>query len=421
MALKPDDPGNIELEALAWLLLEAAESEWSLIRRSHPPRSRNRRNDDTDAPLVSSERLAKLLPIPLVLRQPERETAEGEADSATAPVARSDDAARPVSGGGRRLHLSRSQAWATTRPRQVRKDAPRGRYALVAGVAVVLLALSITMLKHTGLKHTGLESARSVPVAARPDAPVVARRSAPPDTLALAAPAAPVAAPAAAPTASVAVPTASAAASPPAPIAVPHSTPRAEPSRPLATMPERAEPSHPDAELAPKTERFADQRGFADQRAEQQNLQSQAKQRPDQAGEASQHLDKRHEPGAQPESRMAAQSRRSTETGHPLIASAPAREPRPVPAARSARELPPVPQRLLLARAALVNRDQRAARGLMEEAQTLITFQPANASPRLSVVAASQLTEALILLGRGDDAGALQRLNQLIEAIRRTS
>jgi hypothetical protein len=57
----------------------------------------------------------------------------------------------------------------------------------------------------------------------------------------------------------------------------------------------------------------------------------------------------------------------------------------------------------------------------MEEAQTLITFQPANASPRLSVVAASQLTEALILLGRGDDAGALQRLNQLIEAIRRTS
>jgi len=74
-----------------------------------------------------------------------------------------------------------------------------------------------------------------------------------------------------------------------------------------------------------------------------------------------------------------------------------------------------------LARAALVNRDQRAARGLMEEAQTLITFQPANAAPHLSVVTASQLTEALIRLGRGDDAGALQRLNQLIESIRRTS
>jgi hypothetical protein len=156
-----------------------------------------------------------------------------------------------------------------------------------------------------------------------------------------------------------------------------------------------------------------------DQHAEQLTMQSQSSQPSDQAGEARQHLEKRHEDIAQPESRVIAQSHHATETGHPLVASSPVREPRP--GARSTRELPSVPQRLLLARAALVNRDQRAARGLMEEAQTLITFQPANAAPRLSVITASQLTEVLIRLGRGDDAGALQRLNQLIEAIRQTS
>ena len=57
----------------------------------------------------------------------------------------------------------------------------------------------------------------------------------------------------------------------------------------------------------------------------------------------------------------------------------------------------------------------------MEQAQTLITFQPADASPRLTVATASQVTEALIMLSRGDEAGALQRLNQLIVAIRPTS
>lgn len=399
MAPKPDEPDCIGLEALAGLLLQAAEIDWSLIRRSHPRRARHRRSDDTESPLVSSEHLATVLPEPLFLQQPKGETDGREMDGATASGTRTDDAARPVSGGKRRLQLSRSQAWATTHPRQGKQGAPRGRWALAAGAAVVLLALSLNTRN-----HPGLQSARTVPVVAKSDVPVARRGNVPPGTLALAAPSAPIAAPAA-----------SVAASPPAPIAVPTSTPRIEASRPAAAMPERAELTNPDAELAHKAPRFADQH------SEQHDIQSQAEQPSDQTGEASQHLDKGHEHVAQPESRMTAQSRYAAGPGHPPIASASTREPRPEAAARSARELPSVPQRLLLARAALVNRDQRAARGLIEEAQTLITFQPANASPRLSVVIASQVTEALIMLGRGDDAGALQRLNQLIEAIRRTS
>ncbi len=79
---------------------------------------------------------------------------------------------------------------------------------------------------------------------------------------------------------------------------------------------------------------------------------------------------------------------------------------------------PSVPRQLVLARAALINKNQYAARGLMEEAQTLIVFQPATTTARLSTVAASQLTEALVMLGNGNDAGALQCLDQAIAAIR---
>ena len=82
------------------------------------------------------------------------------------------------------------------------------------------------------------------------------------------------------------------------------------------------------------------------------------------------------------------------------------------------REKASVPQQLVLARAALINKNQYAARGLMEEAQTLIVFQPASNRARLSTVAASQLTEALVMLGNGNDAAALQCLNQAIAAIR---
>ncbi|HLJ06055.1 MAG TPA: hypothetical protein VKT26_07275 [Acetobacteraceae bacterium] len=252
-------------------------------------------------------------------------------------------------------------------------------------------------------------TAAVAPVAAKSTARLAPQKNARPDELALAVPPAPVVAPAAPVTAAIAP----IAAAPPAPIAVPNSAPRAVATRAVATIPDRAEPGDPDAELAHKAQRSMDQH------AERPTMQSQSSRPADQAGEASQHPEMRHENIAQPESPVTAQSHHATETGHPLVASSPVREPRP--GARSTRELPSVPQRLLLARAALVNRDQRAARGLMEEAQTLITFQPANAAPHLSVVTASQLTEALIRLGRGDDAGALQRLNQLIESIRRTS
>jgi len=446
MALKPNDPDCIEIETLAKLMVQAADADWSLIRRSHPARARHRRDGDVESSPVSREHLAKVRPVPLVLQQPAGATGTG-----TASVARSADAARPLSGGKRILRLSRSQAWATTQLRQGRQGAPRGRGALAAGVAIVFIALSVNMLN-----HSGVQSARTVPVAAKSAARVAPWKNARPDELALAAPPAPIAAPAAPVTAAVepvaaksaarvaprkqARPDELALAAPPDPIAVPagpvtaavapvavsSSAPvavldpapraeasRTEASRTIATIPGRAEPSDPDAEPAHKVQRSVDQH------AEQLTMQSQSSQPSDQAGGASQHLEKRHENVAQPDSRVTAQSRHATETGYPLVASSPVHEPRP--GARSTRELPSVPQRLLLARAALVNRDQRAARGLMEEAQTLITFQPANAAPRLSVVTASQLTEALIRLGRGDDAGALQRLNQLIEAIRQTS
>lgn len=399
MAPKPDDPDCIEIETLAKLLLQAADDDWSLIRRSHPARARHRRIDDMESSPGSSEHPAKSRPVPLVLHQ-----LEGATGIATASVARSDDAARPLSGGKRIMRLSRSQAWATTQLRQGRQGAARRRCALAAGVAVVFLALSVNMLD-----HSGVQSARTVPVAAKSAARVAPQKNVRPDELALAVPPAPVAAPAAPVTAAVEP----VAASPPAPIPVPNPAPRAVATRAVATIPDRAEPGDPDAGLAHKAQRSMDQH------AERLTMQSQSSQVPDQTGEASQHLEMRHENIAQPESRVTAQSHHATETGHPLVASSPVREPRP--GARSTRELPSVPQRLLLARAALVNRDQRAARGLMEEAQTLITFQPANAAPHLSVVTASQLTEALIRLGRGDDAGALQRLNQLIEAIRQTS
>ena len=82
------------------------------------------------------------------------------------------------------------------------------------------------------------------------------------------------------------------------------------------------------------------------------------------------------------------------------------------------REKASVPQQLVLARAALINRNQYAARGLMEEAQTSIVFEPANTGVHLSTVAVSQLTEALVMLSNGNEAGALQCLNQAIAAIR---
>jgi hypothetical protein len=466
MAPKPDDPDCIDLEALARLLLHDAETDWSLIRRSHPARARHQRNDETQLPLVGREHRAKPPPEPLVLRQP-----EGKTDTATASAARSDDAARSVASGKRRLQLSRSQAWATTQPRQVRQGAPRGRRALVAGVAVVLLALMANRLSHLGshseravqvvaksdapvaargdVRSDGLAlatpsvpmvartapiapkpdarvaaggnarheapaaptAARTAPVAPKPDASVAARGSVQPEALALAAPTAS----AAASIAPVAAPIAPAAASPAPQIAGPIAVQSPEASHSIGGMPERAELTGQGTEPAHTA------KPFAKQWPEQQNLQSQASQPSDQAGEASRRVDPRHEPIAQPEGRMTAESRQSGGTSRAVIASVPAREPRPDTAARSARARPSVPQWLLLARTALVNRDQRAARGLMEEAQTLITFQPANAWPRLSVGAASQVTEVLILLSRGDDAGALQRLNQLIDALRRTS
>jgi len=68
----------------------------------------------------------------------------------------------------------------------------------------------------------------------------------------------------------------------------------------------------------------------------------------------------------------------------------------------------------------LVNKDQRAARGLMEEAQTSIVFQPVSIPPHRASAAASQITEALAMLSDGNEARALQCINQAIAAVRQT-
>ena len=304
MALTTDEPDCSKLEALARLLLRDAESDWSLVKRS---RHRARANHNAESPPVSSEQLVKLLLDPFMLPQPEGERDEGEVDVATASVARSDDAARAVA-GRRRLQLSRSQAWATTRPRQRKQGARRGRCGLAAGVVVVFLALLANALTHPGTRL-----ARTLAVADKSDAPVTARANVRPDQVALGAPSAPNA-------------------MPPAPIALPNST-----QHPVAIMPEWAKLTDADAELTHEAQRFADLR------AGQLDMQSPANQPSDQAGPITRHLDKLNERVAQPESRMAALPRPATGTGHPPVASPPARAPRPEAAARSPHELPSVP------------------------------------------------------------------------------
>jgi hypothetical protein len=397
MALKPDNPGRSGPDALARLLLEAAENNRSLLRRS-PRWARYGRSQGTGSMLFSSEHLAEMLPEFIVSQQPAGEMDEREVDNDNASVERSDDAAL-FSSEDYYLQLSRSQAWARTNPGRRWHGALAGRCALAAGVVAVILALMANMLNHPDLRSAG-----SAPVAEASDAPAAARSNGKPYEVALAAP-----------TASIEEPQAPVATPPHAPIAMPDPAPRTEAPVSTATMPERTEPTDPKAERTQKPQHVADLP------AEQQERQVQGNPLPDQAAEGGQHADRPPARIAQPETRLAARPRHAAGTSQPPVASAPVPKPMPEPPARSAVASPSVPQQLMLARAALVNRDRRAARGLMEEAQTLITFQPAHASPRLSVATASQVTEALVLLGRGDEAAALQCLDHVIEAIRPTS
>jgi hypothetical protein len=53
----------------------------------------------------------------------------------------------------------------------------------------------------------------------------------------------------------------------------------------------------------------------------------------------------------------------------------------------------------------------------MEEVQTMIVFQPESVPSRRSTAAASQITAALVMLGRGNEVGALQCLNEAIASV----
>ncbi len=159
-------------------------------------------------------------------------------------------------------------------------------------------------------------------------------------------------------------------------------------------------------------------RNLAQLSADRHSLQSQVNELSSQAAGAGQHLDEVRTRIAQTETPMVAQRHRMPSADRADNGAAAGRRPAPDMPPANVRERASVPQQLVLARAALINKNPYAARGLMEEAQTLIVFQPANTRARLSTVAASQLTEALVMLGNGNDAAALQRLNQAIAAIR---
>jgi hypothetical protein len=167
-----------------------------------------------------------------------------------------------------------------------------------------------------------------------------------------------------------------------------------------------------------QTEFAAKTRYLAQLSADQHNLQSQVNELSGQAAGAGRHLDELRTRTAQTETQTVAQRHRMPSADRADSGAAPSRKPAPDVPPANVREKSSVPQQLVLARAALINKNQYAARGLMEQAQTLIVFQPANTRARLSTVAASQLTEALVMLGNGNDAAALQCLNQAIAAIR---
>lgn len=110
-----------------------------------------------------------------------------------------------------------------------------------------------------------------------------------------------------------------------------------------------------------------------------------------------------------------------TAHNHPLRPAA--QEPKlhtaPMPQAEYA--MSSISRQLLQARAALANGDRQGARGMMKEAQTQIVFQPGKASPAHASVAASQISQALMMLTNGNDERALGYLDQALTAIQRMS
>jgi hypothetical protein len=377
MNLNSERPVRPELRALARLLLSAVEDNPQLVMRAHRG-MRRARNCYAESATVSGERKSTPgvdIAIPIIRRLP-----QARAVSTTPPAVEQDNPAPSVVRGDDCDEvLSRSLPWAARGPSQASRGSLGLRYALPAGVIVaMILALLANMVEPSGLEAT--------------NALAVAGKAAEPATKA-------------SHVQSYEVVLAEA----PTPNATPS---RTEQASAAAIASAQAKLSALQAEFARKAQ------DLAQLFAEQHNLHSQVNELSGQAAGAGQHLDELRARIARAETPTVAQRPRMPLADRADSGAAPGRKPAQDLPPANVREKASVPQQLVLARAALINRNQYAARGLMEEAQTLIVFQPANTRARLSTVAASQLTEALVMLGNGNEVGALQCLNQAIAAIR---
>lgn len=166
-----------------------------------------------------------------------------------------------------------------------------------------------------------------------------------------------------------------------------------------------------DARIARRT------RELAALTAERDGLQAQLSDLSNEIMEATRRLSAVRERAMQAENARSARQHTAPVIARQVPHPAPYREPPSVPPRTSTSEALSAMEQLLLARQALVANHSRAARGLLEAAQTSIVFAPASAPSARAGVAAAQITEALSMLDSGNAARALPSLNRAITAI----
>lgn len=357
-----NDPERIGLEVLARLLLSSGENDPSLILRS----SRTIRNTRI---VISSEALPAIIgesSAPVILepiniaaaRVVTPDWARGSSDL--------DDASD--------MESAHFQPHTTERAKRVWRSSRVARYTLpaafVVAVCVVLLGKMLSPPRSQSTNALMIAEVASAPAPAPNE--VTPHRDAP---------------------SAAHVPT-------PAPKAASPTEHVAQAAQ-AAMTPEPAQPHDRESSATPS--------------AEQGTVQPLGNGGRSETAVANPHINQVHRPIIKPT--VTSRSRNQPATEHLALSA------KPVPRVPSGNvpEATSVPQRLLLARAALASRNQSAARSLMEEVQTMIVFQPETMPSSRSSTAASQITAALIMLGHGDNDGALQRLNQAIAAIQPVS
>jgi hypothetical protein len=317
---------------------------------------------------------------------------KGLIDIAAAPVAAPDGTPRSGAGFDDACDVksSRSRARATARPSQLWRGSSIVRYTLPAGfVVAVCVALLGQMLSPPSLQPTNTVTMVEMDRAPK-SAPNPARRHR--DALAVAH------VPTQAPNATSPAEHNPAAGITPAPNPARHHKDALAAHAPVLTP-----NATPPAELSDRNSGSAHSpERSAPPSPEQDALQSPVNER---------------RGAVQPKARITPQRHGEPAAEHLARSTPPNRKPTSEAPAGSAGQEPSVPQRLLLARTALVNGNQPAARSLMEEVQTMIVFQPESVPSRRSTAAASQITAALVMLGRGNEVGALQCLNEAIASV----